>query len=196
MPHSLLIADYGLGLPGSVHDAYAFQLTRTAKDHEELFGDEHWIWADSAYPSETWCVVPFKKPKGGRLTQDQTTFNYHLSSVHVLVEHAFAALKDHFQSLWELHHPVQNEQDLKYLIFWVNSCLILHNMVIHFEEQKCEHSVAWAISENPDRGGEEEEREGDGPFGDQTDHGSSGQRFHQLIMKRLFDSPHSTAVSR
>ncbi|KIK79635.1 hypothetical protein PAXRUDRAFT_124024, partial [Paxillus rubicundulus Ve08.2h10] len=81
MPHNLLIADYGLGLPGSVHNAYAFQVTQTAKDHEELLGDEHWIWADSAYHSATWCVVPFKKPKGGCLTQDQKNFNYHMSSV-------------------------------------------------------------------------------------------------------------------
>ncbi|KIK77433.1 hypothetical protein PAXRUDRAFT_166875, partial [Paxillus rubicundulus Ve08.2h10] len=116
--------------------------------------------------------------------------------VRVCVKHAFAALKGHFQSLWDLHHPVQNEQDLQCLICWVNSCPVLHHMVIRFEEQKGEHSVAWAISENPDRGGEEEEREGDGPLGDQTDYGSSGQRFHQLMMKRFFDSPHSTAVSR
>ncbi|KAF9220937.1 hypothetical protein BS17DRAFT_797445 [Gyrodon lividus] len=59
---------YGLGLPDSVYDAYAFQLTWTARDHEELLGEGHWIWADSAYPSETWCVMPFKKPKNGCLT--------------------------------------------------------------------------------------------------------------------------------
>ncbi|KIK77560.1 hypothetical protein PAXRUDRAFT_41818, partial [Paxillus rubicundulus Ve08.2h10] len=53
--------------------------------------------------------------------------------VHVHVEHAFAALKGCFQSLQELRHPVQNKQDLQYLICWVNSCLILHNMVICFE---------------------------------------------------------------
>ncbi|KIK77969.1 hypothetical protein PAXRUDRAFT_775273, partial [Paxillus rubicundulus Ve08.2h10] len=78
MPHNLSIVDYGLGLPGSVHDAYAFQLSQTAKDHEELLGERHWIWADSAYPLETWCIVPFKKPKNGRLTWDQKTFNYFL----------------------------------------------------------------------------------------------------------------------
>ncbi|KIK92889.1 hypothetical protein PAXRUDRAFT_41692, partial [Paxillus rubicundulus Ve08.2h10] len=51
------------------------------------------------------------------------------------------------KSLQEFHHPVQNERDLQYLICWVNSCLILHNMVIRFEEQKGEPLVAWAISE-------------------------------------------------
>ncbi|KIK96930.1 hypothetical protein PAXRUDRAFT_137349 [Paxillus rubicundulus Ve08.2h10] len=141
--------DYGLGLPGSVYNAYASQLTQTAQDH--VLGDEHWIWADSAYPSEMWCVVPFMKHKSGHLTQDQKTLNYHLSSVCVHVEHTFSALKCCFQSLQELHHPVQQEWDPQYLIFWVNSCLIVHNMDIHFEELKGEHSVAWAISEKPDR---------------------------------------------
>ncbi|KIK82465.1 hypothetical protein PAXRUDRAFT_153751 [Paxillus rubicundulus Ve08.2h10] len=81
-PHNLLIADYGLGLPGSVHDAYAFQHTRMFREHAELLGDEHWIWTDSAYPSESWCVVPFKKPRGGRLTRDQNNFNQYLSTVN------------------------------------------------------------------------------------------------------------------
>ncbi|KIK75567.1 hypothetical protein PAXRUDRAFT_172426, partial [Paxillus rubicundulus Ve08.2h10] len=51
-PHNLLIADYGLGLPGSVHDAYTFQHTRTYQEHGGLLGDQHWIWADSAYQPE------------------------------------------------------------------------------------------------------------------------------------------------
>ncbi|KIK79632.1 hypothetical protein PAXRUDRAFT_160832, partial [Paxillus rubicundulus Ve08.2h10] len=107
MPHNLLIVDYGLGLPGSVHDAYAFQLTWTAKDHEELLGDEHWAWADSAYPLETWCVVPFKKPQGGHLTQDQKTFNYHLSSVIFIFIFIFSILHHapyfRFVFVWNMH---------------------------------------------------------------------------------------------
>ncbi|KAF8834522.1 hypothetical protein BDN67DRAFT_914822, partial [Paxillus ammoniavirescens] len=64
LPHNLLIADYGIGFPRSVYDAYAFQYTQTSREHIELLGN-HWIWADSVYPSEPWCVVPFKKPRRG-----------------------------------------------------------------------------------------------------------------------------------
>ncbi|KIK78438.1 hypothetical protein PAXRUDRAFT_164019, partial [Paxillus rubicundulus Ve08.2h10] len=81
LPHNLLIVDYGLGFLGSVHDVYAFQHTRTSKEHTELLGNYHWIWSDSVYPSEPWCLVPFKKPRGGRLTHDQNTFNRFLSTV-------------------------------------------------------------------------------------------------------------------
>ncbi|KIK79584.1 hypothetical protein PAXRUDRAFT_160942, partial [Paxillus rubicundulus Ve08.2h10] len=84
----------------------AFQYTWTSREHIELLGDWHWIWADSAYPSEPWCVIPFKRPREGQLTHDQNNFNQCLSTIHVWVEHAFAALKGHFQSLWELCHPI------------------------------------------------------------------------------------------
>ncbi|KIJ64804.1 hypothetical protein HYDPIDRAFT_55386, partial [Hydnomerulius pinastri MD-312] len=75
MPHNLMIVDYGLGNPGSVHDAYAFQGTRIAKYHATLIPEGHWVWADTAYPTETWCVVPFKKPKNKGLTWKQKRYN-------------------------------------------------------------------------------------------------------------------------
>lgn len=81
MPHNLFIADYSVGHAGSTHDAYAFQSTRLYREHADLLGDDHWVWADSAYPVETWCVPPFKKPRNGALTRNQRTFNYHLSRV-------------------------------------------------------------------------------------------------------------------
>jgi hypothetical protein len=79
MPHNLLIVDYSLGHPGSVYDAWAFQSTRVYQEHATLLQDGHWIWADSAYPLEPWCIPSFKKP----LTNDQKTFNYHLSKVSI-----------------------------------------------------------------------------------------------------------------
>ncbi|KAG2053210.1 hypothetical protein BDR06DRAFT_886509 [Suillus hirtellus] len=81
MPHNLFIVDYTLGHPRSVHDAYAFRATHLYREHATLLPNDHWIWADSAYPLEPWCIPPFKKPRNGRLTNNQRTFNYHLSSV-------------------------------------------------------------------------------------------------------------------
>ena len=84
-PHNLRIADYAIGLPGSVHDASAFQKTRVAHHPEESFNNNEWLWADSAYASQTWCATPFKKPVGGRLGQDKRTFHQNLSTVRVLI---------------------------------------------------------------------------------------------------------------
>ena len=80
MPHDLRIVDYGLGHPGSVHDAHAFQGTRMARNPKALIPHDHWIWADSAYPTQCWCVVPFKATGEG-LTRAKNLYNKYLSKV-------------------------------------------------------------------------------------------------------------------
>jgi hypothetical protein len=90
MPHNLMIVDYCIGHPGSAHDAHAFHSLRLYSQHATLLPNDHWVWADSAYPLETWCIPPFKKPRNGRLTRDQKTFNYHLSKVSL---HLSASVK-------------------------------------------------------------------------------------------------------
>ncbi|KIK75622.1 hypothetical protein PAXRUDRAFT_117636, partial [Paxillus rubicundulus Ve08.2h10] len=65
--------------------------------------------------------------------------------VHVHVEHVFAALKGHFQSLWELHLQVITRKDIHIVVHWVQCCLVLHNMIIFFDKQLgIESSIAWA----------------------------------------------------
>jgi len=124
MSHNLLVVDYGLGHPGSVHDAYAFQGTQLAQHSAQLIHKDHWIWADSAYPTRTWCVVPFKATRTSPLSREQKPYNQYLSKVHTLfpcvpmyaifsirsvhVEHVFAVLKGRFQSLRELRLQIHS----------------------------------------------------------------------------------------
>ncbi|KIK17514.1 hypothetical protein PISMIDRAFT_111276 [Pisolithus microcarpus 441] len=149
MTHNLQIVDYGLGHPGSVHNAYAFQATQLAREHELVLPAEHWVWADSAYPLELWCLSPFKRPRGGSLSRQQSIYNQYLSKVCVQVEHAFAALKGRFQSLQELRLQIRSKQDLYVAIYWVECCLILHNMIVHFETGKRGEAsmMDWALRE-------------------------------------------------
>ena len=79
MPHNLLVADYGLGHPRSVHDVYAFQGTQMAQRANGVLPANHWIWADSTYPSQTWCIVPFKAARSVVLSRGQKVYNQHLS---------------------------------------------------------------------------------------------------------------------
>ncbi|KIK99114.1 hypothetical protein PAXRUDRAFT_132761, partial [Paxillus rubicundulus Ve08.2h10] len=74
MPHNLLIMDYALRQLGSIHDAYTFQNTHIAKSHGALIPQRHWMWADMSYPTEKWCVIPFKKPWGS-LNWKQNTYS-------------------------------------------------------------------------------------------------------------------------
>ncbi|KIN97845.1 hypothetical protein M404DRAFT_90624, partial [Pisolithus tinctorius Marx 270] len=61
------------------------------------------------------------------------------------VEHAFATLKGCFQCLHEVHLKIWMEKDMKVMIYWVLCCIILHNMIIQFEEMDntIEHSTDW-----------------------------------------------------
>ena len=68
-PHNLWIVDYVIGVPGSLHDATAFQNSRLANSPDQFFGPNEWLWADSAYGCQPWCIVPFKKPAVGHLTR-------------------------------------------------------------------------------------------------------------------------------
>jgi hypothetical protein len=56
----LQIIDYGVGLPGSQHDATAWEATRVPQQHTVLLEPDEWVWADSAYPLQKWCQAPYK----------------------------------------------------------------------------------------------------------------------------------------
>lgn len=81
MLHNLRIINYGLGHSGSVHDAHAFLGTRVAQDPAGMIPPDHWIWADSTYPLQTWCVVPFKSTKSTGWSRSRNVYNKHLSKV-------------------------------------------------------------------------------------------------------------------
>ncbi|KIK91419.1 hypothetical protein PAXRUDRAFT_149532, partial [Paxillus rubicundulus Ve08.2h10] len=82
MPHNLTIIAYALGQLGSMHDSYALQGTHIVQDHATLLPPVHCMWADTAYPTERWCVMLFKKPRGGNLNCKQNTYNQYVSKVH------------------------------------------------------------------------------------------------------------------
>ena len=81
LPDLLAIVDYAVGHTGSVHNAQAFCATHIFKEHKCILAPGEWIWADSAYPPKMWCVTPFQKPAGGKLSPNQQTYNYHVSKV-------------------------------------------------------------------------------------------------------------------
>ncbi|KAF8233747.1 hypothetical protein L208DRAFT_1265343, partial [Tricholoma matsutake] len=54
------IMDFCIGLPGSQHDATAWQETLTVQQHDRLLEKDEWVWGDSAYPLQKWCQAPYK----------------------------------------------------------------------------------------------------------------------------------------
>jgi len=69
-----------IGYCGSAHDSTVFCDSQTYKCSSTLFDENEWIWADSAYVLDTWCIMPYKKPLSNLV--ENKTFNYHLSWVY------------------------------------------------------------------------------------------------------------------
>ena len=85
MPYNLLIVDYGLGHPGSIHDTYVFQEMEVGQHLEAQIPEGHWIWVDSAYPTRPWYIVPFKTTWAAPLSWSQKIYNRHLSRVRAVM---------------------------------------------------------------------------------------------------------------
>jgi hypothetical protein len=147
---NLRIIDYVLGPTGSMHDATAFRSSFTFNNHATLFPNGEWIWADSAYGVQEWCVSPYRRPAS--LVPVNARFNYHISCVRIIFhsntmlfgdpllfqirirsEHAIGALKGRFQSLRGLRLYINTRKHHEAAIEWIRTCLILHNLILHHE---------------------------------------------------------------
>ena len=59
---NLCIIDYVIGHCGSAHDSTVFHNSRTYHNSHILFNENEWMWTDSAYALNTWCITPYKRP--------------------------------------------------------------------------------------------------------------------------------------
>ncbi|KAG2155371.1 uncharacterized protein EDB93DRAFT_1047827, partial [Suillus bovinus] len=72
---------------------------------------------------------------------------------------------------------------------WVRCCLILHNMIIKFEEKCNKSTIRWAIQEGHHTLREEYEGpDGDEVVGDRSYEGTPSQAYRARLMDQLFDS--------
>ncbi|KAF7366258.1 DDE Tnp4 domain-containing protein [Mycena sanguinolenta] len=118
----LRIVDYGVGLPGSQHDASAWKKTRIPREHETLLPNDEWCWADSAYPIQKYLVAPYKKPEKDEGRNPE--FNYALSGIRIRSEHAVGYLKGRFPSLKGLRLRIDNKDHQLFATLWVVACMV------------------------------------------------------------------------
>uniref|UniRef100_A0A1A8KU29 DDE Tnp4 domain-containing protein n=1 Tax=Nothobranchius kuhntae TaxID=321403 RepID=A0A1A8KU29_NOTKU len=132
--HSFCFTDVYVGWPGRTHDArvlsnstifikaeqqdgYLFPMSRDISGVEvpvHLIGN-------AAYPLKKWLMKGFTQHH--RLTPEQSTFNYHLSSARMVVENAFGRLKGRWKCLAK-----RCDVDIHIMPDIVIACCILHNV--------------------------------------------------------------------
>ncbi|KAI6003450.1 hypothetical protein F5J12DRAFT_722564, partial [Pisolithus orientalis] len=99
--------------------------------------------------------------------------------------YAFAALKGCFQSLQELWLKVNKDSNLHVTVYWIMCCMILHNMVIHFESEQRDMlgkgTLHWVIREGKELDGGGNEDVGEEQWG------TLGQQHCLVLMERLFE---------
>ena len=128
-----LFWDVCVGYAGSVHDARVLRHSHLWElvNDGELFGKNkmaisginvgHYLIGDPAYPLQNWLMKPFSDT--GRLSPEQHSFNYRLSSACSVVEMAFGRLKGRWRCLLK-----RNDCKLELSKLMTLTCCVLHNI--------------------------------------------------------------------
>ena len=89
------------GMPGACNDARVFRKsnigTRILENPETVIPENAFILGDKAYPLSNYLITPFRD--NGHLTVRQRNFNYAVSSIRVVIERCFAAIKRRLRRL-------------------------------------------------------------------------------------------------
>lgn len=75
---------------GAIHDKTIWDEFDIELGDQPLLADLGFLGIDKTHPT---TILPFKKPKGGKLRETQKQLNKAISSLRVKVEHVFAAIK-------------------------------------------------------------------------------------------------------
>jgi hypothetical protein len=87
LPNGKDIVDVVVGEPGPKSDINLFRENRGTFDPEQRFK------GDLGYEGEDLIDTPIKKPRNGKLTEEQKQQNHKFSSKRVFVEHRIRSLK-------------------------------------------------------------------------------------------------------
>ena len=113
------------GVPGRACDISILNTSAIGKDPWRFVKRGFYLLADGGYNVMPWCLVPFTDKHGHVVTQEETKFNFALSSTRMAVERAFGVLKARFRALG--HHVVSVWHRDETIRLVLSAC-VLHNI--------------------------------------------------------------------
>ncbi|POV96472.1 hypothetical protein PSHT_15116 [Puccinia striiformis] len=106
---------------------------KVAQSPEKYFDPNQFLIADSAYTNDQYVVPAYK---GKDLLDDwNVDFNYHLAQSQVRIEHAIGILKGRFSSLRKMRSQIRGPKEMKAVVKWIITCIILHNLLADLKDQ-------------------------------------------------------------
>ena len=128
---------------------------------EKYFSPGQYDTADSGFAISSYMMIPYRQPYAS-LPHNQA-FNQLFSSARVTIEHVNGLLKARFSSLRGVRVQIKKKQDFKLFCQHVVVCLILHNIMLAFNDTQFDYEL-------------EEDRDDD----DDDDDDDEGSRLEQL----------------
>ncbi|KAF8584917.1 hypothetical protein K439DRAFT_1616390 [Ramaria rubella] len=99
-----------------------------------LLSPDEWVWADTAYPLQTWCQAPYKRPD--KDIPENGHYNYYVSRVCVRSKQCVGFLKGRWSSLHGLRLHIDNPTHIQFAVIWVTTCIVLHNFALLHEAKE------------------------------------------------------------
>ena len=127
---------YTAGWPGSTHDNRVFRNSNLFNNRGDYFSQNEYLLGDSAYSSSTIMVQSFKKQAShAELGANNEFFNTCLAQVRISSEHCIGILKGRFKCMKRCNIKLkQSKEEVKEMVELIGACIILHNLLIQYDE--------------------------------------------------------------
>ena len=129
---------YNAGWPGSTHDNRVFRNCLLYQERGEYFSHHEYLLGDTAYSASPIMVQSFKKNTGeAELPANHAFFNTALAQVRISSEHCIGILKGRFGCLKRNNIKLKHdEKEVKELVELIGSCMVMHNLLIDYNENE------------------------------------------------------------
>ena len=146
------ITYYNAGWPGSTHDNRVFRNCKLFLNRGDYFSHHEYLLGDSAYSSSAIMVQAFKKQASqATLPPNNEFFNTCLANVRISLEHCIGILKGRFPCMKRINIKLRkSKKEVKEIVDLIGACMILHNLLIDYDEEDIPESWYESMSRDID----------------------------------------------